>query len=75
VHAVRRMRQGMSMNINIMKHVTDGQRVLSSECIFCLTCTTFVPRRSSQAPLRWTLEAKNLWRDDEGTEPAPCNES
>jgi polyferredoxin len=31
------------MNINIMQYVNNGQRVLSTECIFCLTCTTVCP--------------------------------
>lgn len=31
------------MNINIMEYVNSGQRVLSTECIFCLTCTTVCP--------------------------------
>lgn len=28
------------MDINIMAYVNSGERVLSTECIFCLTCTT-----------------------------------
>lgn len=28
------------MNINIMEYVNNGERILSTECIFCLTCTT-----------------------------------
>lgn len=28
------------MDINIMAYVNNGERVLSTECIFCLTCTT-----------------------------------
>jgi ferredoxin len=31
------------MDINIMKYVINGERVLSTECIFCLTCTTACP--------------------------------
>jgi ferredoxin-type protein NapH len=31
------------MNINIMEYINNGQRVLSTECIFCLTCTTVCP--------------------------------
>ena len=31
------------MDINIMKFVNSGERVLSTECIFCLTCTTICP--------------------------------
>ncbi len=31
------------MDINIMEYVNKGERVLSTECIFCLTCTTVCP--------------------------------
>lgn len=31
------------MDINIMEYVMHGERVLSTECIFCLTCTTVCP--------------------------------
>ena len=31
------------MNINIMEYVKNSERVLSTECIFCLTCTTICP--------------------------------
>ncbi len=31
------------MSINIQKYVNNGKRVLSTECIFCLTCTTVCP--------------------------------
>jgi ferredoxin-type protein NapH len=31
------------MDINIMAYVNNGERVLSTECIFCLTCTTVCP--------------------------------
>ena len=31
------------MDINIMEYVKNGERVLSTECIFCLTCTTVCP--------------------------------
>jgi polyferredoxin len=31
------------MDINIMEYVRNGERVLSTECIFCLTCTTVCP--------------------------------
>ena len=31
------------MDISIMKFVNNGERVLSTECIFCLTCTTVCP--------------------------------
>ena len=31
------------MDINIMEYVNNGERVLSTECIFCMTCTTACP--------------------------------
>ena len=31
------------MDIDIMQYVINGKRVLSTECIFCLTCTTVCP--------------------------------
>ena len=31
------------MDINIMEYVNKNERVLSTECIFCLTCTTVCP--------------------------------
>jgi polyferredoxin len=31
------------MDINIMEYTNNGERVLSTECIFCLTCTTVCP--------------------------------
>lgn len=31
------------MDINVMEYVMNGERVLSTECIFCLTCTTVCP--------------------------------
>jgi polyferredoxin len=31
------------MDINVMEYVMTGERVLSTECIFCLTCTTVCP--------------------------------
>jgi len=31
------------MDISIMKFVNNGERVLSTECIFCMTCTTVCP--------------------------------
>lgn len=31
------------MDINVMEYVNHGERVLSTECIFCLTCITVCP--------------------------------
>ena len=31
------------MDIDIMEYVMNGERVLSTECIFCMTCTTVCP--------------------------------
>ncbi len=33
------------MNIAVMDYITHGERVLSTECILCLTCTTVCPEK------------------------------
>ena len=33
------------MDINVMEYVKNGKRVLSTECIFCLTCISFCPEK------------------------------
>jgi ferredoxin-type protein NapH len=47
------------MNINIKEYITGGQRVLSTECIFCLTCTTVCPEEI----LRVTFKADSWGKD------------
>jgi ferredoxin-type protein NapH len=48
------------MNINIIEYVNNGQRVLSTECIFCLTCTTVCPERALRGTLRMDIGGKEI---------------
>jgi ferredoxin-type protein NapH len=48
------------MNINIMEYVNNGQRVLSTECIFCLTCTTVCPERVLRGSFRMDIGGKEI---------------
>ncbi len=43
------------MDINIMEYVNHGKRVLSTECIFCLTCTTVCPEGILESTFRWDV--------------------
>ena len=46
------------MDINIMAYVNNGERVLSSECIFCLTCTTVCPEGILDHTLKMDIGGK-----------------
>jgi Fe-S-cluster-containing hydrogenase component 2 len=46
------------MDINIMAYVNNGERVLSSECIFCLTCTTVCPEGILDDTLKMDIGGK-----------------
>ncbi len=48
------------MNINIMEYVKNGQRVLSTECIFCLTCTTVCPEGVLSGTFRMDIGGKEI---------------
>jgi ferredoxin-type protein NapH len=48
------------MNINIMEYVNNGQRVLSTECIFCLTCTTVCPEGVLRGTFRMDVGGKEI---------------
>jgi len=48
------------MDINIMEYVKQGERVLSTECIFCLTCTTACPEKILDSTLRLDIGGKEL---------------
>jgi polyferredoxin len=48
------------MNINIMEYVNNGQRVLSTECIFCLTCTTVCPEGVLRGTFRMDIGGKEI---------------
>jgi len=48
------------MNINIVEYVKHGQRVLSTECIFCLTCTTACPEGILRSTVRMDVGGKEI---------------
>lgn len=48
------------MNIDIMEYVTNGERVLSTECIFCLTCTTVCPEGILDTTFKVDMGGKEL---------------
>jgi ferredoxin-type protein NapH len=48
------------MNINIMEYLNNGQRVLSTECIFCLTCTTVCPEGVLRGTFRMDIGGKEI---------------
>jgi ferredoxin-type protein NapH len=48
------------MNINIMEYISNGQRVLSTECIFCLTCTTVCPTGLLGATFKMDIGGKEI---------------
>lgn len=48
------------MNINIMEYVNNGRRVLSTECIFCLTCTTVCPEGILESTLKMDIGGKEI---------------
>ena len=48
------------MDINIMEYVNNGERVLSTECIFCLTCKTVCPEGILDDTLRMDIGGKEL---------------
>jgi polyferredoxin len=48
------------MNINIPEYLNKGQRVLSTECIFCLTCTTVCPEGVLKSTFKMDIGGKDL---------------
>ena len=48
------------MNINIPEYVKNGQRVLSTECIFCLTCTTICPEGVLRGTFKMDIGGKEF---------------
>lgn len=48
------------MNINIPEYVKNGQRVLSTECIVCLTCTTVCPEGVLRSTFKMDIGGKEL---------------
>ena len=48
------------MNINVMEYINSEERVLSTECIFCLTCTTVCPEKILDVTLKMDIGGKEL---------------
>jgi polyferredoxin len=48
------------MNINILEYINNGQRVLSTECIFCLTCTTVCPEGVLRGTFKMDIGGKEI---------------
>jgi polyferredoxin len=48
------------MDINIQEYVRRGERVLSTECIFCLTCTTVCPEGTLDDTFKMDIGGKEL---------------
>lgn len=48
------------MNIDIPEYLNKGQRVLSTECIFCLTCTTVCPEGVLGGTFKMDIGGKEL---------------
>jgi ferredoxin-type protein NapH len=56
------------MDINIMEYVKNGERVLSTECIFCLTCTTICPETTLNSTFKMDIGGKERIRRIESAE-------
>jgi formate hydrogenlyase subunit 6/NADH:ubiquinone oxidoreductase subunit I len=59
------------MDINIPEYMKKGQRVLSTECIFCQTCTTVCPENILAATFKPDLGGKEILRRKTGSSGAP----
>ncbi len=43
MQSLRGLQPCVSMDIDVMDYIIEGRPVLSTECVFCLTCTTVCP--------------------------------
>ena len=50
------------MDINILEYVNSGKRVLSTECVFCLTCTTACPEKALHDTFKFDIGGKEYLR-------------
>ncbi|MBW1855714.1 MAG: 4Fe-4S binding protein [Deltaproteobacteria bacterium] len=50
------------MDINIPEYLKIGGRVLSTECIFCQTCTTVCPEKNLSMTAKWDIGGKEILR-------------
>jgi polyferredoxin len=56
------------MNINVMEYINNKERVLSTECIFCLTCTTVCPEKIIDASFKMDIGGKELIHREKNAE-------
>ena len=56
------------MDINIMEYINHGERVLSTECIYCLTCTTVCPEEILYDTFKMDIGGKEYIRRIEITQ-------
>ena len=50
------------MDINIPEYLKNGERVLSTECILCQTCSTVCPEKNLSMTIKWDLGGKEILR-------------
>jgi polyferredoxin len=50
------------MDINILEYVNSDERVLSTECVFCLTCTTACPEKVLHDTFKFDIGGKEYLR-------------
>jgi polyferredoxin len=46
------------MDINVSEYIQNDQRVLSTECIFCMTCTTVCPEKTLKESFKLDIGGK-----------------
>jgi polyferredoxin len=54
--------QACPMNIDVMGYVNSGERVFSTECILCLTCTTVCPQQILHSTFKFDIGGRELIR-------------
>lgn len=50
------------MDINLPEYIKNGERILSTECILCQTCTTVCPKNAISMTAKWDLGGKEYLR-------------
>ncbi len=50
------------MDINIPEYLKNRERVLSTECILCQTCTTVCPQKNLSLTSKWDIGGKEILR-------------
>ncbi len=52
------------MNIRIKDYLVNGKRVLSTECVMCLTCLNVCPQNSLKLSLKLDVGGREFWDHD-----------